>query len=60
MANGGGRASRKQLIGSVRNAAFWLHQSLIRICSVKSGINLKGIAVLKKIKSIIFQMEFTE
>jgi hypothetical protein len=41
MANGGGRASRKQLIGSVRNAVFWLRQNLIRICSVKSGINRK-------------------
>jgi|APLak6261674355_1056100.scaffolds.fasta_scaffold03635_2 hypothetical protein len=60
MANGGGKASRKRLIGSARNAVFWLHQSLIRICSVKNGINLKGIAILKKIKSIIFQMEFTE
>jgi hypothetical protein len=58
MANGGGRTSRKQLIGSVRNAVFWLRQNLIRICSVKNGINLKGIAALEKIKSIIFQMEF--
>jgi hypothetical protein len=48
MANGGGRTSRKQLIGSVRNAVFWLRQNLIRICSVKSGASLKGIAALEK------------